>query len=217
MAAFALGLVGDPSAETSLAPLLTDTVPLVRGRAAEALGLIGAKASAAGDWPDGGGVREERGGVVDGTRSRSGADRPGSRGVQARALRARAARRLRTDRGGGAERRSARQPVVARRLRASARGRQTRGAGAAEAARHRHAIHARVRGTRPRPIEGSRGCQAPARAAPAVSQGGPGSDRRGNPRARAARRDRRDPRADADRRRSRGASQRSPRGRHGAG
>ena len=47
MAAFALGLIGDPSAEAALTPLLTDTAPIVRGRAAEALGLIGAKGAAA--------------------------------------------------------------------------------------------------------------------------------------------------------------------------
>ena len=46
MAAFALGLIGDGSAEAALAPLLTDASPLVRGRAAEALGLIGAKGAA---------------------------------------------------------------------------------------------------------------------------------------------------------------------------
>ena len=46
MAAFALGLIGDGSAEAALAPLLTDASPRVRGRAAEALGLIGGKAAA---------------------------------------------------------------------------------------------------------------------------------------------------------------------------
>ena len=44
MAAFAIGLIGDASAEASLTPLLNDAAPLVRGRAAEALGSIGASA-----------------------------------------------------------------------------------------------------------------------------------------------------------------------------
>ena len=46
-AAFALGLIGDPSAGAALTPLLADPVPMVRGRAAEALGSIGAKDAAA--------------------------------------------------------------------------------------------------------------------------------------------------------------------------
>ena len=46
MAAFALGLIGDGSSEAALAPLLTDASARVRGRAAEALGLIGAKGAA---------------------------------------------------------------------------------------------------------------------------------------------------------------------------
>ena len=46
MAAFSLGLIGDATAESALAPLLSDPLPLVRGRVAEALGLIGAKGSA---------------------------------------------------------------------------------------------------------------------------------------------------------------------------
>jgi HEAT repeat protein len=43
MAAFALGLIGNASAESALAPLLEDPAPLVRGHAAEALGLVDAK------------------------------------------------------------------------------------------------------------------------------------------------------------------------------
>ena len=46
MAAFALGLIGDASAAEPLTKALSDPAPLVRGRAAEALGQIGAKASA---------------------------------------------------------------------------------------------------------------------------------------------------------------------------
>ena len=42
MAAFGLGLIGDASAEGALTPVLADTAPLVRGRAAEALGMVGA-------------------------------------------------------------------------------------------------------------------------------------------------------------------------------
>jgi cyclophilin family peptidyl-prolyl cis-trans isomerase/HEAT repeat protein len=45
-AAFALGLIGDPSAEAALTPLLADNAPMVRGRAAQALGLIDAKGAA---------------------------------------------------------------------------------------------------------------------------------------------------------------------------
>ena len=41
MAAFALGLIGDPSAAPALLPALGDPDPRVQGRAAEALGLIG--------------------------------------------------------------------------------------------------------------------------------------------------------------------------------
>jgi cyclophilin family peptidyl-prolyl cis-trans isomerase/HEAT repeat protein len=47
MAAFALGLIGDVSAEPALTPLLADAAPLVRGRSAEALGLINATGAAA--------------------------------------------------------------------------------------------------------------------------------------------------------------------------
>jgi cyclophilin family peptidyl-prolyl cis-trans isomerase/HEAT repeat protein len=47
MAAFALGLIGDASAAPQLTQALADPTPLVRGRAAEALGQIGAKDAAA--------------------------------------------------------------------------------------------------------------------------------------------------------------------------
>ena len=46
MAAFALGLIGDPSAVEPLRAAVADPLPLVAGRAAEALGLIGDTASA---------------------------------------------------------------------------------------------------------------------------------------------------------------------------
>ena len=46
MAAFALGLVGDPSARTPLLAALADSDPLVGGRAAEALGMLGVRADA---------------------------------------------------------------------------------------------------------------------------------------------------------------------------
>lgn len=46
MAAFALGLIGDAQAADALVTALTDPDPLVQGRAAEALGLIGHKAGA---------------------------------------------------------------------------------------------------------------------------------------------------------------------------
>jgi cyclophilin family peptidyl-prolyl cis-trans isomerase/HEAT repeat protein len=46
MAAFALGLVGDPSARTPLLAALADPDPLVGGRAAEALGMLGVRADA---------------------------------------------------------------------------------------------------------------------------------------------------------------------------
>ena len=45
MAAFALGLIGDPSAVEPLRAALTDAVPIVAGRAAEALGLLNDAAS----------------------------------------------------------------------------------------------------------------------------------------------------------------------------
>lgn len=47
MAAFALGLIGDAAASPQLTEALADASPLVRGRAAEALGQIGAKDAAA--------------------------------------------------------------------------------------------------------------------------------------------------------------------------
>jgi len=47
MAAFALGLIGDRSAVDVLRQALADTSPVVQGRAAEALGLMGDTASAA--------------------------------------------------------------------------------------------------------------------------------------------------------------------------
>jgi cyclophilin family peptidyl-prolyl cis-trans isomerase/HEAT repeat protein len=46
MAAFALGLISDPSAVEALQKALGDTSPIVQGRAAEALSLIGADMSA---------------------------------------------------------------------------------------------------------------------------------------------------------------------------
>jgi HEAT repeat protein/cyclophilin family peptidyl-prolyl cis-trans isomerase len=46
MAAFAMGLIGDPSAAEPLMTALADPDPLVHGRAAEALGMIGHKAAA---------------------------------------------------------------------------------------------------------------------------------------------------------------------------
>ena len=46
MAAFALGLIGDPSARPALQAALAQPVPLVQGRAAEALGQIGDRADA---------------------------------------------------------------------------------------------------------------------------------------------------------------------------
>ena len=46
MAAFALGLIGDPAAAPVLTAALTDADPLIQGRAAEALGLIGHKPAA---------------------------------------------------------------------------------------------------------------------------------------------------------------------------
>ncbi len=46
MGAFALGLIGDASAGDALVRALADPNPLIHGRAAEALGLIGQKASA---------------------------------------------------------------------------------------------------------------------------------------------------------------------------
>ena len=46
MAAFALGLIGDPAARPALQTALGDANPLVQGRAAEALGMIGNRADA---------------------------------------------------------------------------------------------------------------------------------------------------------------------------
>ena len=46
MAAFALGLIGDPSARPALLTALKDSDPIVQGRAAEALGTIGDKTDA---------------------------------------------------------------------------------------------------------------------------------------------------------------------------
>ena len=46
MAAFALGLIGDQSAVEPLRAAVADPLPLVAGRAAEALGMIGDAASA---------------------------------------------------------------------------------------------------------------------------------------------------------------------------
>jgi cyclophilin family peptidyl-prolyl cis-trans isomerase/HEAT repeat protein len=47
MAAFALGLIGDPGAAEALTPALAGADPLLQGRAAEALGRIGGKEPAA--------------------------------------------------------------------------------------------------------------------------------------------------------------------------
>ena len=47
MAAFALGLIGHASARTPLLAALKDASPMVQGRAAEALGMIGDRADAA--------------------------------------------------------------------------------------------------------------------------------------------------------------------------
>jgi cyclophilin family peptidyl-prolyl cis-trans isomerase/HEAT repeat protein len=47
MAAFALGLIGDPSARTPLLAALADPDPLVQGRGAEALGMLGVRVDAA--------------------------------------------------------------------------------------------------------------------------------------------------------------------------
>ena len=46
MAAFALGLIGDPAARPALQTALADPNPLVQGRAAEGLGMIGNRADA---------------------------------------------------------------------------------------------------------------------------------------------------------------------------
>ena len=46
MAAFALGLIGHQSARAALTKALDDPEPIVEGRAAEALGLIGNRADA---------------------------------------------------------------------------------------------------------------------------------------------------------------------------
>ena len=46
MAAFALGLIGHASARSALLKLLDDPEPIVEGRAAEALGMIGDRADA---------------------------------------------------------------------------------------------------------------------------------------------------------------------------
>jgi len=46
MAAFAMGLIGDPSAAPALLATLSDADPLIQARAAEALGMIGHKAAA---------------------------------------------------------------------------------------------------------------------------------------------------------------------------
>ena len=58
MAAFGLGLIGDQSAVEPLRAAVADPLPLVAGRAAEALGLLNDSASAPVNREDGGGARD---------------------------------------------------------------------------------------------------------------------------------------------------------------
>ena len=66
MAAFGLGLIGDQSAVEPLRAAVADPLPLVAGRAAEALGLLNDARFGAGHRKNGGGSR--RGGGSGGTR-----------------------------------------------------------------------------------------------------------------------------------------------------
>ena len=60
MAAFALGLIGDAAAAPALITALADADPLIQGRAAEALGLIGAQGRGGADRRDDRGARQRR-------------------------------------------------------------------------------------------------------------------------------------------------------------
>ena len=149
MAAFGLGLIGDQSAVEPLRAAVADPLPLVAGRAAEALGLLNDTASAPGNRKDGGGSRH--GGLSCGTRRRPRRSGWRCRRVQAWRLRAGPAEKLRCARGVGARpRRAAATAVVARRVRAAAHRRQTRASGAAHARAGRERLYQDIRGERPR-------------------------------------------------------------------
>ena len=139
-----------------LPPLLTDPAPLVRGRAAEALGLDRREGCGAGDRPDGGGVREEPGGVVDAAGRRdAGRPRPEAEAFRLGLFALVRLERVRADRGGGA--RHGDQPVSRGgrwRTRCSASTIRGRRPALLQLLERERAVHARVCGARPRPAEG---------------------------------------------------------------
>ena len=140
MAAFGLGLIGDQSAVEPLRAAVADPLPLVAGRAAEALGLLNDTASA----PVIGKMVAAHAAAAVSCRARRRPRRSGwrCRRVQAWRLRARAAEKLRCARGVRARpRRAAAAAVVACRLRAAAHRRQARAAGAAHACASRERLY----------------------------------------------------------------------------
>ena len=110
MAAFALGLIGDPRRRDAAGRArCDDPSPLVQGSAAEALGLIGDRAAADADRPDGwqrslqsGALAQPPGDDDDGVARYAGGR------VPARAVRARPAQSVRPARGRRARRRGSR-------------------------------------------------------------------------------------------------------------
>ena len=132
MAAFALGLIGDQSAVEPLRAAVADPLPLVAGRAAEALGLLNDAASA----PVIGKMvasHAAAAAAVAPDDARAEVESGGGR-VQAGRVRAGAAEKLRRAcRVGARARRAAARAMVAGRLRAAAHRRQARAAGTADA------------------------------------------------------------------------------------
>ena len=149
MAAFGLGLIGDQSAVEPLRAAVADPLPLVAGRAAEALGLLNdtASAPAIGKMVA---AHATAASAVAPDDARAGLDGA----VEAFRLGVYALARLKSyDATRGVRsypRRAAPTAVVARRLRTAAHRRQTRSSGAAHAGAGRERLYQGIRRERPR-------------------------------------------------------------------
>ena len=156
MAAFAMGLIGDAAAATALTAALSDTDPLIQGRAAEALGMIAHKAAA----PAVAAMVSAHinAGALNGITPDDMAH-PKPPAAEAVRLGLYALVRLGSYdahcRFGARCRWPSAQPVVASRIRVAARQRCARGAGAARAAEGRGTADARLCRARARTVEGS--------------------------------------------------------------
>ena len=204
------------SAEAALVPLLTDASPRVRGRAAEALGLIGAKGAAA---AIGQMVAEyARSAAVAGMQPD---DEAASIAPEAEAFKLGLFALVRLKAydpiaGGRPHGQPAGDDVVAGGVRAAAGRRSAGGARAAATARSQRALHARVRRPRPRHPQGRVGGEAAHRPARSRREGRGRADGRGDPRARSARGDGCGRFARAAGRHANRAPQHPPRGGEGA-